>query len=220
MTLSDHYQEDDDLEKLKTWWKNYGSALLIGVVLGTGGLYGYRYWNQYQYEQAAQASAYYDQVIYYMKTQETDKAISFGGQIMEQHASTPYAGMAALLLARISFDSGKLASARKQLTWAMENAKDAAIRHAARLRLARIMGEAGEADSALALLSMEDKGGFASEYSELKGDLYFEQGKVDDARTAYKNAITANTSNEYIQHLQMKLDNLGQKESSQKVLEK
>jgi predicted negative regulator of RcsB-dependent stress response len=213
--LANEFQEDDDLERLKSWWKNYGSALLIGVVLGTTALYGYRYWNQYQFDQAAKASALYDQVVYQMKQKNADQAVTIGGQIMDGYASTPYAGMTALLLAKISYDSGDMANARRQLTWAMDNAEVDATRHAARIRLARLMGEAGETDAALTLIAIDDRGGFESEYNELQGDLLASQGKLEEARSAYTAALTANNTQEYAAILQMKIADLGQKESVQ-----
>jgi predicted negative regulator of RcsB-dependent stress response len=211
--LENEFQEDDDLERLKLWWKNYGSALLIGVVLGTSALFGYRYWNQYQFDQAAKASALYDQVVFEMKRKNLDQAATVGGQIMDQYDSTPYAGMAALLLAKISFDKGDTATARRQLGWAMDNAEVDATRHAARLRLARIMVDAGEVDAALALITLDNRGGFESEYGELIGDLYALQGKTDEARAAYASALGKISSQEYASIIRMKIADLGQKES-------
>lgn len=213
--MENQYHEEDDLEKLKRWWKDYGSALVIGVVLGTAALFGYRYWNQYQFEQAANASALYDQVIYNMKQKHFDKAETIGGQIMEQYDSTPYAGMAALLLAKTSYDNDKQEDARRQLRWAMDHAKVAATRHAARIRLARLTGETGDAAAALALLKVDDRGGFESEYSELQGDLLVMQDKIDEARAAYASALSNNSSREYGAILRMKIADLGQKETVQ-----
>lgn len=213
--MSDEFQEEDDIEKLKAWWKNYGSALLIGVVLGTAGLFGYRYWQQYEREQAAQASALYDQVVYHMKQKALDHASSLGGQVMDNYDATPYAGMVALLMARMSYDRNDKASAKQQLQWAVDNATIAATRHAARLRLAKLMGDEGKHDEALVLLKAGDRGGFAAEYSELEGDLYAAKGMADTARIAYAKALSAGQGQdrEYEAILQMKLADLGQKET-------
>jgi len=215
--LSDEFHEEDDLEKLKAWWKNYGSALVIGVVLGTSTLFGYRYWQQYQHDQAAQASALYDQVVYHMKQQQPDQASTLGGQVMDDYGATPYAGMVALLLARISYDRNDKASAKRQLRWAVENATIGATRHAARLRLAKLMGDEGKHEEALALIREGDRGGFAAEYNELEGDLYTAKGMIDAARTAYAKALAAGQGQDraYEAVLQMKLANLGQKETIQ-----
>lgn len=213
--MEHEFQEDDDLERLKSWWKNYGSALLIGVVLGTSALFGYRYWNQHQFDQAAKASALYDQVVYEMKQKNTKQATAVGSQIMEQYEATPYAGMAALLLAKISYDNGDVASARRQLDWAMNNAEVDATRHAARLRLARILIDAGEVEAASVLAGARERDGFEGEYSELQGDLYALQGKIEEARDAYSSALGNIGSSEYAAVIRMKIADLGQKETVQ-----
>lgn len=214
--MSDEFHEEDsDIEKLKAWWKNYGSALVIGVVLGTSSLFGYRYWQQYQRGQAAQASAIYDQVVYHMKQKQPDLASNLGGQVMDNYDATPYAGMVALLMARMSYDRNDKTSAKQQLQWAVDNATIKATRHAARLRLAKLMGDEGKHDEALALLKTDDRGGFAAEYSELEGDLYAAKNMADVARAAYARALAAGQGQDqdYAAILQMKLADLGQKET-------
>lgn len=211
--MDNEFHEEDDLDRLKAWWKNYGSALFVGVILGTASLYGYREWQQYQYEQAAQASALYDQVIYHMKQKTPAQASTIGGQVMDNYKSTPYAGMTALLMARISFDRNDLASAKRQLQWAVDNATIAATQHAARLRLAMLLGEEKKYSDALTLLDVTEQGGFAAEYSEIEGDMFAAQGDADAARLAYIKAIAAGNGQDrdYDALLKMKLADLGQK---------
>jgi predicted negative regulator of RcsB-dependent stress response len=117
--------------------------------------------------------------------------------------------MAALLLARLEFDAGNQTDARKRLHWAMENGRDSATVHTARLRLAQLMAAAGEAESALALLDIKDRSGFAAAYEELRGDLLVAINQLDEARIAYRAALAEIAADSaYQQILKMKLDNL------------
>jgi len=215
--LNIEFNEEDDLERLKSWWKNYGSALVIGVVLGTSVLFGYRYWQQYQHDQAAMASALYDQAVYYIKQMQHAEANKVGGEIMDNYDATPYAGMVALLMARISYDHKDFKSTKRQLQWVVDNATIGAARHAARLRLAKLLSDEGKQNEALALLKVDDRGGFAAEYNELEGDLFAAKGMVDAARVAYALALAAGQGQGqdqgYETILQMKLADLGQKET-------
>ena len=129
---------------------------------------------------------------------------------MQDFAATPYAGKAALLLAKTSFEAGDAPSSRSQLQWAIDHATEEATRHAARLRLARIMLDQAEIESALKLIDVKDQGGFESEYQELKGDLLLKKGDMDGARRAYRQAkesLPPNSS--YARILNIKLDDLG-----------
>ena len=37
--------EEQQVEALKKWLNEYGMSIIIGLVLGLGGLFGYRYWD-------------------------------------------------------------------------------------------------------------------------------------------------------------------------------
>ena len=182
------YTDHEELEKLKEWWKNYGTALLVGVVLGLGLLFGNKYWTRYQEDQRAAASALYAQMFKQTQAAKADQARTTGKKLIDEYGRTPYAGMAALMLARLSVEANDPAAARTHLQWAIDHATDAATIHAARLRLGQLHLANREFDAALVLVR-EDAPGFEGEYSELKGDAYVGLGKPEDARAAYSAAL-------------------------------
>lgn len=204
------YTDQEEIEKLKEWWKNYGGALLIGVLLGLGLLFGYKYWTRYQERQRTEASVLYTQMSQDVQESKREMARANGKKLIDDYARTPYAGMAALMLARLSFEANDRAAARRELQWAIDHATDTAVKNAARLRLGQLDIAAGNYAAALALVQT-DAPGFAAEYLELKGDAYAGQGKPDEARQAYETALKNLAPNAPArQVLQMKLDNLPQ----------
>ena len=40
--------EDEDLARAKAWWKENGSSIIGGVLIGTVVVFGYKYWQIYQ----------------------------------------------------------------------------------------------------------------------------------------------------------------------------
>jgi predicted negative regulator of RcsB-dependent stress response len=204
------YTEQEEAEKLKAWWKEYGNSLIIGVLLGAGLLFGYKYWSQHQEQRLEAASDLYEQMTQGLRQSQADAARQAGQKLVNEYAATPYAGLAALLLARQSFEAGDKAAARTHLQWAVEHAKDPATIHTARLRLARLLLDASEQDAAAALLRVQETGGFEAEYQELRGDLFALQGRRDEARAAYQSALkAAGEASAYSRILTMKLDDLG-----------
>ncbi len=203
------YTDQEELEKLKEWWKNYGGALLLGVLLGLVLLFGNKYWTQYREEQRVAASNLYTQMLQQAQQAQTEAARASGAKLMKDYARTPYAGMAALMLARLSVEANDLAAARRHLEWAVANATDSAVVHAARLRLGRLFLASGEYQAALALV-VSDAPGFEADYLELKGDAYAGMGKTDEARAAYREALAQlgpQASGRRL--LEMKFDELG-----------
>ena len=138
-----------------------------------------------------------------------------GEALMSEYPSTPYAGLAAMMLARVSFDAKQSEDVRRHLRWATEHATDPGTRHGARLRLGRVLAADGEIDAALALIDIQDTAGFESSYAELRGDLLAAKGDKQGARKAYRRAIEQlNDASGYLPILNMKLDNLGPEGSS------
>lgn len=211
----DTFNSDDQLAALKAWLKQYGMAVVAGLVLGVMVLAGINYWRQYRMQQSDTASRHYEMLLQNFQRGNSEVIMASARQLIDGFESTPYAGKAALLLARNRFDAGDIAGARQYLEWASRNARETAVQHSARLRLARLLMDQGDVDGALALTKVRDTDGFASDYEELKGDLLLAKGDREGARRAYQAALDAlpRTSG-YARLLTMKRDNLGPEHKS------
>jgi predicted negative regulator of RcsB-dependent stress response len=203
------YSSQEELDQLKAWWKTYGGSLVVGVLLGVVVVFGYRYWTQQREAGRETASALYDQLLVELRTNKSEARAS-GEKLIGEYSSTPYAAMAALLLARQAHDAGDSALARQRLEWTLAHAKDVATQHTARLRLARLLLDTGEVQAVTALVERKDITGFEAEYYELKGDLAVAQSQRDAARTAYREALKyVAPGSAYVSVVNMKLDDLG-----------
>jgi len=206
----DTFNPDDQVARLKTWWKQYGKSLLAGVIIGLLLLAGLNYWKQMRNQRAESAALLYENLLSEVQQGKADVVLSGATKLMQDYSGTPYAGKAALLAARSRFDAGDLAGTRQHLDWAIKHAEEPAVQHSARVRLGRLMLEQGETDAALSLINIKDRGGFDSEYEELRGDLLLAKGDRDGARQAYRRALDKlPRSSSYAPLLTLKLENLG-----------
>lgn len=206
----DQGNPEEEVERLKKFWNEYGNSLIAGVVIGVAALFGWRYWQQHTDTQALAASSLYTEVMMAMSQNRVQPARESATRLVANYDATPYAGLAALVLARLDFDAGDKAGAEKQLRTAMDVARDDSVRHAAALRLARLLLDAGKTDEAFALVEGKSVGGFASEYAELRGDILLAKGDRAAARTAYQEAVKAlKQESPYLPLLSMKLDDAG-----------
>lgn len=203
-----HLSDDEQAERLKAWWKQNGSSVIVGAIVGIGVIVGVNLWRDYKTSQGETASALYEMMLGNYREQNIAVSETTGGKIMGSYSSTPYAGKAALLLAKMSFEKNDITSAKSQLRWAMNNSIEPATVHAARLRLARILLSEKQFTQVGELISVDDFGGFDSEYNELRGDLHMALGEVDQAREAYLAAAQMlPEGSSYGDILKMKADN-------------
>lgn len=203
-------EEQEQLENLKAFWKQYGNFILTVIAVAALSVSGWRAWNWYQAREAAQASAVYEQLREAVSARDLDKVRAAAGTLFGDYGGTAYGEMAALVAARAYVEGGDPKAARAALEWAVSNAKDDEFRHAARLRLAALLIDEKAYDEAGKLLAVEAPGKFAGEYADRRGDLLVAQGKPDEARTAYRKALETLAPDSPMRRLvQLKLDSLG-----------
>lgn len=203
-------QEQEQLEELKAWWKDYGRLVILGAALGALAVGGFQGWRYYRHSQSLAAVALYEQLEQAERAGDRKKVRDIAGEIVAKYASTPYAGFAALSSARASFEGGELPAARTQLTWVVENARRAELRDIARLRLAGVLLDEKNYAEALKLLEAKPEDSMTSLYADMRGDILVAQGKNADARNAYQLALDrSEAGSPYRATLLLKLDSLG-----------
>ncbi len=209
-----HYdlEEQEQIDTLKTWWQMYGNlvtSLLAAAALAAAGWQG---WNWYQNNETAKAAAVFASLEQAVQAGDAQRIKSSAGELTEKYGRSGYAALGALLAARHSFDAGDLKTAKAQLGWVADNAKDE-LRDIARLRLGAVLLDEKAYDEALKTLAAAPASAFVARFEELKGDILIAQGKAAEARTAYQAALdkvgdkAAGPAREL---LQQKLDSLGE----------
>lgn len=186
--------EEQQVEAIKAFWKANGTAIIMGAVLGLGGLWGWRYYNDSQIETKAQASLAYNQIIENLASGEA----SPDGEIqafISEHNGTGYASLAALIAAQQFVTADDLDAAQASLQDAIDLAKSDAIADLAKLRLARVQAAKEQFSEALATLASVVNTSFADQVEEIKGDIYVAQKDFDSAKVAYANVLSNNANN-------------------------
>ena len=182
-------EEQEQLDELKTWWKMYGNLVTGILVAAALAVVAWQGWNWWQRQQAVQASALFSGLQTAAVQKDAKRARELAGELIDKYSATSYAGMGALVAARVQVDAGDAKNARAQLAWAAENAKDPGFRELARLRLAAVMLDEKAYDEATRQLAAEPAAAFAPRFAELRGDVFAAQGKTAEARNSYDLAL-------------------------------
>jgi predicted negative regulator of RcsB-dependent stress response len=203
-------EEQEKLEDLKAWWKQWGGMITVGVVLACVviiAVQGWRLWTQHQ---ADQASTLYGAVSSAMRSNDLPKAKDATAQLTDQYGRTAYAPAAALMLAKMLWDSGDKAGAKAQLLWVIDKSSDDEMKQIARFRLAETALDAKAYDEALRTLDAKHDEPFAGLYADLRGDILAAAGRAGEARASYQTALAKlDPKSPYRNFVQVKLDALG-----------
>jgi predicted negative regulator of RcsB-dependent stress response len=203
-------EEQEQLDELKHFWKQYGNAItwLLIVVMGA-----YASWNGYQYwerQQSAKASALFDEVERTAATGDAAKMERAWNDMKERFPGTTFAAQSALLAARVFQQADKVDAAQAALKWASDNASDEASAQLARLRLANLQVQQKSLDEALKTLSKPFQASFAGLAADVQGDILVAQNKTPEAIKAYTDAWRQLAENaDYRRLVAAKLNALG-----------
>ena len=202
--------EDQQVESMKQWWAKNARSTIVALIAGLAIILGGRAWVEHKDSQSEAASVLYHSMLTAMQDSKPDAALEQGARILGQYESTPYATLAALISAKVKMEQGDGTTARTHLQWVVDHGKPPEMVNIARLRMARLLMDSGEAQQALTLLGSEPPAGFVVPYKELEGDLYRSLGQTGNALSAYRSAMAALTPQSRNRaELQMKLDDVG-----------
>ena len=184
-------EEQEQLDQLKAFWKQYGNLITWGLIAVLAAFAAWNGWNWYQRDQGLKAGAMFEELERAAIAGDADKTGRVFGDLKQRFPGTAYAEQAGLLAARVLFEKGKADEARAALAWVADNASETEYRTVARLRLAGVMLDAKQYDEALKQLDAAKAEGFEALVADRRGDVLLAQGKKDEARAAYQAAWKA-----------------------------
>ncbi|KIQ96143.1 tetratricopeptide repeat protein [Lysobacter sp. A03] len=179
MAIDDPLDEHEQSERVLAWLRQNGVALVGGIVLGLAAIGGWKWWGHHQHAEALADADRYQKVISAIEAGDADVVSRIDGL-----QSNVYAELAGLELAAKQVRDGDNEAAVATL----RSIKPGDSRMAAVVdqRLARLLVDAGKGEEAIGLLQGAD----TAMALEVRGDAQYALGKMDDARSAYMQALT------------------------------
>jgi len=182
-------EEQEQVAELKAWWNQYGNLVVSAIVAAALTFAGWQAWRWYERSQAAQAGALYDTLLRAAQAGDAKALRDTNGALLENYPRTLYAAMGALGAARFYFERNDLKSAKAQLQWVIDHARQDDFRDLARLRYAAVLLDEKAYDEALKLLDEKHGAAYDAQYAAAKGDVLVAKNQAEQARAAYRIAL-------------------------------
>jgi len=212
--------EEETIESLKQWWRENGKQLVLLVIVVLAGYTGWLLWQNNSLDQAEAASDLYEEIMGLaiveqgssVSDTDSERIIAAATELRTEYSSSVYAKFGALFEAQQHVRNDNLDAAESALQWILDNQNEGMFAEAepgliltANLRLGRVLLSKGEQERALTLVNGVDPQSFEPAFAELRGDIYIEMGRTEDAREAYLAAQQAGANSNA---LRMKIDSL------------
>ncbi|WKE64659.1 tetratricopeptide repeat protein [Gallaecimonas kandeliae] len=196
--------EEQQVEAIKSFWKEHGNGIILGTLIGLAAIYGWRWYGQQQLAKQEQSSAAYAAAL--KKVDAGD--LSAGDAFLKGDSAGQYQTLMAARLAKAAADKGELDKALGYLDQAQAHADTETLKGIFTLRKARIQLAKGDLKGAKASLALVKDDAFKAESQELLGDIAVKEGDKAAARTAYQAALAGQAGSPA---LQLKLESLDSK---------
>ncbi|HIP76252.1 MAG TPA: tetratricopeptide repeat protein [Psychromonas hadalis] len=199
--------EEQQIDAIKSWWKENGTMLIVGAVVGLVGLWGYRYYNESILTGQEEASQGYSNILVKAETQGIDSVKDDMQKFAQENTKNSYGVLASLLLAKEAVVQKDFKLAESQLTQLQTQNSYAPLTPVINLRLGRVQAQLGENDKALATLDAITETAFIVKKEQAKGLIYLALADNKKALDAFQKAISA-SKGRVDPVLQMQFDDL------------
>lgn len=187
---NDQIDEYEQGERVRKWLRDNGGSVLGGIAIGLAAIVGFQSWQGRQDAQKVEAAKQFESFLTAQEAGEAEQAAGLAASLAANYADTAYPALAALRRGAALVNEDKVEDALKAFDSALPTTRDETLRQLLLLRAARVEIVLGRHDAALARLSGVNLDGYSALRDELRGDALVAQGKRDDARAAYQNALT------------------------------
>ena len=202
--------EHEKGEHVRAWLRQNGGAIIGGVVIGLGLIFGYQWWERSKIEHKLTAATNFQALADAVDAKDDATANALAKELSDKFGDTAYASLAALRVSGAKLQAGDMSTATGTLEDARKTAEEPALQALIDLRLARIEIGEGKAEAALKRLDGIKDGAYAGLVAEARGDALYALDRKDDARVAYEDALTTlDTGAPNRSLVEMKLADLG-----------
>ncbi len=187
--MAEHLSDEEQLENLKKWWREYGIITLSIISISVGGYFGLIFYKENQREQSVVASSKYQDMLNISLVSPGKKIGATQQKLIEKitaelklsSESSQYSVYSALMMAKLYVEKNDLDKAAKELGWALSRSEEE-LAPIIKLRLARVEASRGNIDLALSMIKDETSKSMTSAYSEAQGDFHM---LTEDEVSAY-----------------------------------
>ncbi|WP_139850835.1 YfgM family protein [Acinetobacter pullicarnis] len=208
--------EEEQLDRLKSSFKKYGSTAVSGVLIALIAFFGWQYWQKKNYAQEQIQTAKIQQLMEQAGAMQQDPnafgaLVATADQIVKADPDSVQALQSQLVMARVAYDKADYATAERELNKvAQSKIKDEGLLAIVNIGLADSQLAQKKYDAALQTLSTVTVPAFKATVEEARGDVYVAKNDTENAKKAYQSAWdTLVERKQERQILQIKLESVG-----------
>lgn len=208
--MDEYLSEKEQIDAMRSWWKENGTFVIVGLLVGVGAVVGITQWRSAQVAEQEAASVLFEALADEVAENRLEPAAEVADDIYAQYPVSIYADQARLAMARLYMDQGRDQDAAETLQALVDGGSDPQMRMVGRLRLAKVLLYQDKAEEVVALVQDHTETGMGPRFNEVLGDAHFDLGQYAEAEAAYLAALGAPMASQLVDGnlLRMKINDL------------
>ena len=187
--MSDYLTDEEQAERLKRWWEQNGTSLVVGVVLAVAAVLGWRWYEGYAQDRSDAASDVFASYVAARSAAEsTEDQLA---TIDTEFEGSGYHVFTLLYRADDEIEVEDWEEALALLERAAQLADDDKLKDIVRYRAAKVLYQLDRLDECDAELAAIRSSGLEAHVAVLSGDVFVARGDLEQARIAYRSGIDA-----------------------------
>ena len=187
--MSDFLTDEEQAERLKQWWEQNGTSLVVGVLLAVAVVVGWRWYQGYAQDRADEASDVF--AAYVAARNDAAPTEDLLARIDTEYEGSGYHVFTLLYRAEDEIEAQDWEEALALLERAVQLADVDTLKDIARYRVAKVLYQLDRLDDCEAELAAIRSSGLEAHVAVLSGDVFVARGDPERARTAYQVGIDA-----------------------------
>ncbi len=184
------YDDHEQGERVRRWLQSNGVSIVLAVVLALGGVFGFQQYQASQLSNQNAAANYLNTIQQLVDSGELEMAEDYYERL-EAIADDGFYWLATMSMATGYVDAGRLAPATALYQALWDAGGLGSMKGLVGLRLARLLTAQGDHQAALSVLSDAAPVGYEGAWAEARGDVHYDLGELEQARSAYEQALDA-----------------------------
>ena len=201
--MSEYLSDEEQVERLKSWWDENGTFLVFGLLVTILAIGGWNYYGSYKDEVGEKSSQSYRDYLELEKDSRSEAA----EKLTEEFGGSAVHILALFDQAKEKVSGGDISGAEALLSEAVDIASNDLLLDLSRIRLAKVQYQLEKSREALGTLQKVKSKGYLSWALELKGDMHVDLGELELAHQSYEAALKELGEGVERPLLKLKLDN-------------
>ena len=202
--MVDIFDDEERTERLVKFWKEWGIAIVVAILIALAGFIGWRLYQAHQENILLEAADLFYRYELAVEAEDQDRADEITAEYLQKYPRTGYSVYLLLIRAQESAESEDYETTLEHLNSALARTGDKTLTELIQIRIARVYVQLDRQEEALDILPTTNSG-YAAIVQEIRGDIHRNREEFELAQQYYEDAREKTYTSSHRERIDLKI---------------